>query len=764
MAKSLTIHKPARWPGVSFDWDGLLGEAWAKVNRLASVLGADLATIFFVPLPWFGVVLWAAIAQNDPRYAAFGLLGLGAGFFVARVLGVADIPMLGGGIKANALLTALAAGWLTIPVPMALQAKILVATVSALAAGVITAALIRALVRSERRRFRPYRAGNGCSEEGGYGMPSLASGYCVVAGAMFVLFPAWTSIAVSVTPAWTIPVDLVSWLVAFLRSLGSLLFSPTVEVGVMVAGALLLWSRTLFVTGTVGWICGAYTALIIQGMGTEFYWLPASYNFFLTGMALGAVFLLPGRMSLLLAAIGGCAAAIFAAVLQHVAPSWAYLPISSVLAIWVGLGGFTISEERTRFWRNYARRFPPEEAWWREANWAKRFGRRDPLLVVPVPGLVQVSQGFDGKLSHAGRWCHALDLQRPPAMVDAAAASIWGVPVTAPAAGVVERVRDNVADNPLGICNYADNWGNYVVIRLDQGGWALLGHLREKSITVSAGTRVEIGSYVGEVGNSGRSPIPHLHLQMQRAADPGAPTIPFRIANYQSVDASPDAALRWNAMSVPAEKAIVAASAPNAMMRSILASLAPGVAIWTLETEGHIPYRFRPHRSGRTTQIQVRMDPAGQHLFTAGAAQAMVCSIDPDAWRVLEVTHAVPPLLRLIALGAPSIPYAARVGMVWHELVPVNAIEPGWLGLAMLPYAGQPFAELRCVCRTEPGSPHEPVVIDSTATAPRAGMPLRITTQFEVLRGPVKVEAIFAEGRVVYSLLSFEPSIPFREA
>lgn len=142
----------------------------------------------------------------------------------------------------------------------------------------------------------------------------------------------------------------------------------------------------------------------------------------------------------------------------------------------------------------------------------------------------------------------------------------------------------------------------------------------------------------------------------------------------------------------------------------------------------------------------------------------MIGSVDPDAWRALEVSHGAPPLLRLLALGAPSIPYAARTGMVWHELPPVNAIEPGWFGLDILPYVKQPFSELRCLCRTEPGARHDPIVIETTGAEPRPGFPLRIAVQFELLRGPVKVDAVFPKGRLTYSLLSFEPGVPFHEA
>ena len=140
----------------------------------------------------------------------------------------------------------------------------------------------------------------------------------------------------------------------------------------------------------------------------------------------------------------------------------------------------------------------------REAFWARRLGRREPLLVVPVPGIVKIAQGFDGPLSHTGHLRHALDFVRPPNF-SSPTSSIWDAPVIAPAAGVVESIRNNVPDNPLGVCNFADSWGNFVCIRLDQGGWALLAHFRQWSIVVQPGMRVEIGSPLGAAGNSGRS-------------------------------------------------------------------------------------------------------------------------------------------------------------------------------------------------------------------------------------------------------------------
>ena len=138
--------------------------------------------------------------------------------------------------------------------------------------------------------------------------------------------------------------------------------------------------------------------------------------------------------------------------------------------------------------------------------------------MVPVTGPVQIAQGFDGALSHArsfagfratpSTWCAPRRQSEPIGGPEGGAVeeSIWNAPVLAPAAGFVERVRDGIADNPLGRSNFADSSGDYVCIRLDQGGWALLAHLRQGSIAVQPGMRVEIGA-PGAVGNSGRSPF-----------------------------------------------------------------------------------------------------------------------------------------------------------------------------------------------------------------------------------------------------------------
>ncbi|MFZ5791046.1 MAG: urea transporter [Pseudomonadota bacterium] len=713
---------------------------------LVSILGPALGGAFLIPHAWIGAILWLAVFQ-DLHHAAFALLGVALAEGIGRACRISDMSPVDGSLKANAVLAAIAVAWLTEPIGVSMNVQIVIAAVSAVSATIATAALMRTLAATN--------------------LPSLLLGYCAVAAMLFAIFPDWTYRAATLVEWPPVPVELLGWADMFLRTLGALLFQPTPEVGLVLAAVILLWSRVAFVAGVVGWIVGVVTATALVKGGVVYYWMPTAYNFFLAGMGLGAVFFLPGRASLVIAAMGGCGASIVAVALQHLFPAAAfgYLPIASALTIWVGIYALAEASEQTLFRRNKAIDLPPEEAWWRAAYWSRRSGRQGPFLVVPVAGAALVSQSTDGGLSHVGPWRYALDLQRPASAGDAAGvniSTIWDAPVTAPASGVVERVEDRVPDNPLGFSNYVENWGNYVLIRLDQGGWLLLAHMRQGTIAARPGMRVEIGTYLGNVGNSGRSPIPHLHLQVQNSPELGAPTVPFRLANFLSATHPERPLLQWNASTIPSQGAIVAFAPPNPDAHAILASLAPGSAVWTVESDGLIPRAFRKARFASTSRIAISLDQAGRHVFSGGRGGALMASLDPDAWRVLELQPGVSPLLKLLALAVPSIPYAATVGMTWEEPAPIVPISMArWLGLSLSPYLAEPFAYVRCECIAVPEEHSGTLTVETHVETPWPWLPSKLICQFDRLRGPIRLEADFDNGTLVYSLLSFEPGLPF---
>lgn len=707
-------------------------------------LSLALGNPFLIKSPWICGLLWLAIVR-DVRFPIFTIVGLAVADMVAWALGAGEEVKREGTLRSNAIFASLAVAWLTTAGEATLQVQFIIEVAAATAASIVAAAFARGLRDTI--------------------LPPLGWGFYIVAGVLFTLFASWTRSAGLATIDWPFPNDALGWIQSFFRSLGMLLFLPKVEVGVLVALAILLWSRLMFLTGLIGWVSGVGLGLVLGHMGLNYLWLLAAHNYLLAAMLLGSALFVPGRSRSLIAVAAGAAASILSAYFQYLFPgsSFAFLPVPAALTVWLGVGALLLRDGF--FQRNVTSDVPPELAWWQAAYWTERFGQHEPLLALPLAGAVKITQGFDGELSHVGRWRQAFDFQRPPAAEGGApGASIWEAPVYAPASGVVETTRTNVPDNPLGISNFAEMWGNHVIMRLDAGGWAMLAHLRQGSIAVSRGARVEAGTYLAQVGNSGRSPTPHLHLHAQVSPEQSASTTPFRLANFLSPSgtSSPTEFLRWNAASVPPVGSIVAAAPSNPPVHDAVASIAPGYTVWQVEAGGQIPRGFRRYETGSVVRLRVFLDEVGRHLFRSSGGGLLVTSMDPDAWRVLEVRDMRCPLLKLLALGVPSIPYAAFKGMNWLEPAPLPPSGPdAWFRLLVLPYLRHPFSHLSSTCTATPDDENRSLTIETKPVVPNRDMPTSVICQVEKLRGPVKVEASFESGRLCFSLLSFEPGLPF---
>jgi len=106
--------------------------------------------------------------------------------------------------------------------------------------------------------------------------------------------------------------------------------------------------------------------------------------------------------------------------------------------------------------------------------------------------------------------------------VDPANYVTFGTPVLAPCRGEVVKVLDVHPDMTVPEMDRDNLPGNYVAI--DCGDYfMILAHLRRGSITVIEGERVEVGDALGQMGNSGNSSEPHLHLHAQRGLPKDAP-------------------------------------------------------------------------------------------------------------------------------------------------------------------------------------------------------------------------------------------------
>jgi len=107
----------------------------------------------------------------------------------------------------------------------------------------------------------------------------------------------------------------------------------------------------------------------------------------------------------------------------------------------------------------------------------------------------------------------------------------WDTAIVAPGDGVVVYARGNVPDNwmdPNGSVVKPDDLasfgrdasaGNYVVLQHDADEFTMLAHLREGTVAVRPGDRVQVGQFLGRLGLSGDTAYPHLHFQVQDGAD-----------------------------------------------------------------------------------------------------------------------------------------------------------------------------------------------------------------------------------------------------
>lgn len=103
-----------------------------------------------------------------------------------------------------------------------------------------------------------------------------------------------------------------------------------------------------------------------------------------------------------------------------------------------------------------------------------------------------------------------------------------GVAVLAPTAGRVVRLRDGEPDRSARETPFAAGRDCGNAIAIDHGGgWETMScHLKRGSLKVEVGDQVKAGQPIAEVGLSGNTEYPHLHLTVFRnrvAVDPFAP-------------------------------------------------------------------------------------------------------------------------------------------------------------------------------------------------------------------------------------------------
>jgi len=145
-----------------------------------------------------------------------------------------------------------------------------------------------------------------------------------------------------------------------------------------------------------------------------------------------------------------------------------------------------------------------------------------PLLFLPFEYGTQVHcvQSPGGTYSHQGSQYYSYDYDMGNTS-NSRSNPIFGVDLLSPVNGTITEIRVGVQDfncnSEASTCNNY-GWGNTMVIQADHSDYFIrFAHMREYSIPsyLSVGSHLDQGDLIGEVGQTGFSSHPHLHIQVQ---------------------------------------------------------------------------------------------------------------------------------------------------------------------------------------------------------------------------------------------------------
>lgn len=327
-------------------------------------------------------------------------------------------------------------------------------------------------------------------------------------------------------------------------SLGAILFQYNLFSGIILALGMLLFSRISFSLSLIGF----YTAyLFYELIGADISELSYSYigfNYILTSIAVGGFFIIPSRRSYLWVVLLIPIVAMITISLSRVFTVFSLpiysLPFNLVVLLFLYALKFRLNPS-TSLSEVVIQHNSPEKNLYAFHNDVIRFRHRDEIAIkLPFLGTWTVSQAHDGSHTHKNEFRHAWDF----VICDTENKQYMGSGdfptdyycydkmVLAPADGTVEMVLDRIPDNIVGEVNLKDNWGNTVIIKHEDQLYTSMSHLKEGSIKVKEGDSVKEGDELGRCGNSGRSPYPHLHFQVQETPYIGSVTMEYPISYH----------------------------------------------------------------------------------------------------------------------------------------------------------------------------------------------------------------------------------------
>lgn len=344
---------------------------------------------------------------------------------------------------------------------------------------------------------------------------------------------------------WALP----NAVLIYLKTLAGTFFQTSLLAGILIAAGLLYFSRIAFSLSLLGFFSAYFFYSAFGADVNELNLNLVGSNFIFMAIGIGCFYIVPNSYSYL---------AVFCLT-----------PILIMLMIFLNkvmfvfqLKSFTLSFSviislfllflQHRWFHQFLhlvtiQYYSAEKTIYKYITSINRF-KNEHLAKIQLPfwGDWYVSQGYDGTITHLGDWGKALDF----VIVDDSSETYqnlgteredfycYNKPVLAPLDGYIYDILNNVEENDIAGVNTIDNWGNTLVMNHLNGTFSQISHIKKDSFKVSIGEYVTKGTVLATCGNSGRSPEPHIHFQVQYDPKIGAKTIEYPVSYFIEKDNS----------------------------------------------------------------------------------------------------------------------------------------------------------------------------------------------------------------------------------
>jgi len=372
-----------------------------------------------------------------------------------------------------------------------------------------------------------------------YKIPILSLPFSIVTMFLYLASLKYSGLLSSLVNNATIyDIELPLIISGFLKSFGTIFFLPNNIAGILMILLVLYFSRIVVIMALSGYYFGVFIHSFLIGSFEQALYDPYAFNYILVAIALCGVFLLPTIKNYILALIGVAISVVLTDAISMLFQYYSIPVFTIPFNITVITFIFVLSVIYYKEFNTNIKE-TPEKSLSNYLSTIFRFGKTHVKIALPFSGEWSVYQEFNDEWTHKGEFKYAYDFVRVENNKTYKNEGLYkedyfafGESILSPISGYIIDSRHDLVDNIIGDVDRVNNWGNYIIIKSDLGFFVEISHIMQYSISVNVGDYVKINSIIAKCGNSGYSPEPHIHIQVQEFGLIGATTKEFIFSQY----------------------------------------------------------------------------------------------------------------------------------------------------------------------------------------------------------------------------------------